>query len=976
MRDTLTWLHISDIHFHPRTDWRDSIVRTGLLEYLKAIFAADSSLRPDLVFCTGDIAYGETGFSPLVDQYTQASTFFDDLLSTCGREGTPLSRDRLYVVPGNHDVDRAAVNSDAQNTLVNWARDPEAHVKEINQRFNDRSKEFQDAVRRLDEYSQFVTRDLPHQRDDGGRQQYALVIPVDGLKVGIAGFNSAWSCAGPEDDRSIWLAAEWQFNAAHTVVGNAEVRIGLIHHPVDWLNESERRFVRERISRQFHFWLHGHSHDAWITPADSHVTIAAGAVGAEKTDEFGVNIVRLDLQGSSGVVHLHGHTAGGTSWTVAPVEVLAPAGTWPFNLPGSLRERFAQKPADSSHSVPAKRGMKIFGRDALLAEAAGKLERARFLFVYGLRGNGKTKLIEKLGERPPLAGKECLRIAAGPETTADELFRQFATLVGDTSDFPRPPQGDWTAIAEESKRRYRNPRPAWIWIDRAHHLFRGDTFVRADVRDLLLGLQAGVGDQWHLLLEMRERPPRNVLSAVAAACEVPGLNKASLADCLIDAAPQGREQEWKYTGVRLKAIFQWLGGGQGAYAHAQATQLLIEVARGRDETPWDVHERHRSDFTQKVEDVLLGDLYENVLNEQEHRLLLALSLYRDAIPHDHADALENALHVVGAWDGLDRRCLLTASPNHQEFYLHSLIASWLRTRFLGYAVEDESAFVETTYEAPRQLARELHEAIASCWLDQLGSARRRTNVNIARAVEAFHHLVAAGDVDRVQHVAVELLGGNLKWAQRRMREFQEYLYRTRAPLTQQRAALEYRAALDPDDHAVQRFLGECWQKLEGAGSAKALKCFQNACQLRRDFPPYWANLGMAMLAQGPASAAGFLAQTDLLDTDCPRAIDDHVWAIRSDCLELVGESKKASELRMAKINAGSRNAAFYNDEAKARLETGDTDGALKVLDLADENGCADDFTAAVRTSVLQRTDPKKASGDIQPAHVADPPAST
>ena len=32
-------------------------------------------------------------------------------------------------------------------------------------------------------------------------------------KVGIAGFNSAWSCAGLEDDRTLWLAAEWQFNS-------------------------------------------------------------------------------------------------------------------------------------------------------------------------------------------------------------------------------------------------------------------------------------------------------------------------------------------------------------------------------------------------------------------------------------------------------------------------------------------------------------------------------------------------------------------------------------------------------------------------------------------------------------------------------------------------------------------------------------------------------------------------------------------
>src|SRR6185503_3051324 len=75
VKSTLTWLHISDIHFQPKTEWRDSAARKELLSYLKSAFENDESLRPDLVFCTGDIAFGETGSSPLDDQYNQAKTF-------------------------------------------------------------------------------------------------------------------------------------------------------------------------------------------------------------------------------------------------------------------------------------------------------------------------------------------------------------------------------------------------------------------------------------------------------------------------------------------------------------------------------------------------------------------------------------------------------------------------------------------------------------------------------------------------------------------------------------------------------------------------------------------------------------------------------------------------------------------------------------------------------------------------------------
>jgi hypothetical protein len=57
---------------------------------------------------------------------------------------------------------------------------------------------------------------------------------------------------------------------------------------------------------------------------------------------------------------------------------------------------------------------------------------------------------------------------------------------------------------------------------------------------------------------------------------------------------------------------------------------------------------------------------------------------------------------------------------------------------------------------------------------------------------------------------------------------------------------------------------------------------------------------------------------------------------------------------MSKIRAGSRHPAFYNDEAKARLDAGDLRGALDILDLADKYGCTDKVTASLRANILRR----------------------
>ena len=93
----LTWLHISDFHFRAGDPYDRDVVLRALVESVKRFRA--NSHAPDLVFATGDIAY-----SGKADEYKLATQFFDDLLDATG-----LDRRHLFLVPGNHDVDRSLV---------------------------------------------------------------------------------------------------------------------------------------------------------------------------------------------------------------------------------------------------------------------------------------------------------------------------------------------------------------------------------------------------------------------------------------------------------------------------------------------------------------------------------------------------------------------------------------------------------------------------------------------------------------------------------------------------------------------------------------------------------------------------------------------------------------------------------------------------------------------------------------------------
>lgn len=134
------------------------------------------------------------------------------------------------------------------------------------------------------------------------------------------------------------------------------------------------------------------------------------------------------------------------------------------------------------------------------------------------------------------------------------------------------------------------------------------TYLHPEFQSLLLGLQTVLAKQWHWVLEFDERPAPGLLGADAAWVEVPGLDRQSLAECLAHSAPAGREADWRYSGNQLKGIYQWLGGGHTKQAHPLAIQLLIEVARGRNETPLEALNRHRGDFDERMEERLLGDL--------------------------------------------------------------------------------------------------------------------------------------------------------------------------------------------------------------------------------------------------------------------------------------------------------------------------------------------------------------------------------
>jgi len=336
--------------------------------------------------------------------------------------------------------------------------------------------------------------------------------------------------------------------------------------------------------------------------------------------------------------------------------------------------------------------------------------------------------------------------------------------------------------------------------------------------------------------------------------------------------------------------------------------------------------------------LLTGDS-DIVLSSSERRLLQALALYRRAIPQTHRSRLEMHLAVGGAWGGLVARGLLVIDARPWHVVLPPYLQNWLCS---ANPVPD------------RQQVSELHVAIASCWLEELSRSEHAPIRRRVMADEGLYHLCLAGDDQRIWQIPPELLSAKNKQTHYRLLVLYNELYRSHAPVSRQRQLLQYRGLLDPNNHAIQRFLGQCWQKEEGKGSAKAIACFETACRLQPDYPPYWADLGQALLATGRAGACQFLSRLENLEQECPAAINEYIGSIRVACIRMIRGNEDAEAVRREEILSGSRNPAFYADEAKAQLRQGNPARAINIIAMVEQLGCANDVTTAIKAAALQQ----------------------
>ncbi|MGK3960966.1 metallophosphoesterase [Sorangium sp. So ce1667] len=275
-------LHISDLHVRgPREKegWRRRRVLGEAWERNLDELVRDG-IRVDLVCFTGDVA--DWG---LPAEYGAATEFIDATL-----ERLHVPKERFFVVPGNHDVQRktnAAAWRKLRPDLLNvpsiersrWllgGTPPRGLRDKQREQVLARGAAFRAWLSSIGR-EELLPSCSPH-----GRLGYRVSVPGLPFDVHVIGLDSAWLCGDNADSGKLLLTED---QVARLVMDDGGTtlrgfRLALMHHPLTDLADGEscRALLAEHVDLLLRGHLHREELVAWVGPGETLRQVAAGCL--------------------------------------------------------------------------------------------------------------------------------------------------------------------------------------------------------------------------------------------------------------------------------------------------------------------------------------------------------------------------------------------------------------------------------------------------------------------------------------------------------------------------------------------------------------------------------------------------------------------------------------------------------------------------------------------------------------------------
>jgi predicted MPP superfamily phosphohydrolase len=268
-------LHISDIHFKapqcldPHQD-EDLPVRTRLIEDVGRRVAARGPVSAILL--GGDVAY-----KGAPEEYKVAGAWLDELAAVAG-----CPPEEVYVVPGNHDVDRAkcrAVQISNAHRLIK-SKTGRGRSDELYRQLRDPAigAALLEPIAAYNEFAKRYDCEVTATRT-AWTHDFEM---ADGIKLRLRGLTSTLlsGADGNNDYRRDLCVGPWQ-----TAINPSPNIIDLVmcHHPFDWLDDGEA--VEDVLRNRAPLQVFGHRHRSRPDRDVRFLRFHAGAVNPDRDED-------------------------------------------------------------------------------------------------------------------------------------------------------------------------------------------------------------------------------------------------------------------------------------------------------------------------------------------------------------------------------------------------------------------------------------------------------------------------------------------------------------------------------------------------------------------------------------------------------------------------------------------------------------------------------------------------------------------
>lgn len=274
--DDLVFLHVSDIHFHYRNSASphdpDQDLRNELLRNIR-------HTAGDLGKFTGILIAGDIAHSGADAEYGMAKAWIDQL-----RTATSCREDRVWTVPGNHDIDRGVFEkSEGLRDLRSKLRS--VPTKDLDQAIRgklDDSLYANALFSPLEAYNRFAA--LYHCEVSPSRPywEHGVLVLSDGTRLKLRGVTSPLISdkhdSDKEDSKKLVLG---KFQSLCPREDGVEYLV-LCHHPSSWLRDGD--VVDDTLTARARLQLFGHKHSQRVYRKNDSLVIHAGALQPDRNE--------------------------------------------------------------------------------------------------------------------------------------------------------------------------------------------------------------------------------------------------------------------------------------------------------------------------------------------------------------------------------------------------------------------------------------------------------------------------------------------------------------------------------------------------------------------------------------------------------------------------------------------------------------------------------------------------------------------